>query len=240
LALADGPLIDKTRHFVLHEGFEWEVDEFHGDKRRARGAELELAREDQPFPHPPWLGVEVTELRRYYNVSLVSHPTANGPKPNGTRDDARLAGCADAARRARRQVARDLLGVDVEARRRRNPRQLQDAARPARGSRQDRRGAPLNAVFRGRRQTGEIYSPELARAHPDRDWILTRILGCRAPRSPQSPRACRYNAPLHLYPRHAGYGAVGSPGSIGCIRMANRDLVELFDLVPVGTLVEIA
>ena len=37
-------------------------------------------------------------------------------------------------------------------------------------------GAPLNAVFRGRRRTGEIYSPELARAHPDRDWILTRIL----------------------------------------------------------------
>src|SRR5262245_36412366 len=36
--------------------------------------------------------------------------------------------------------------------------------------------APENAVFRGRRPTGEIYSPALAAAHPGRDWILTRIL----------------------------------------------------------------
>ncbi|MDR9469499.1 L,D-transpeptidase, partial [Marinospirillum sp.] len=37
-------------------------------------------------------------------------------------------------------------------------------------------GQPLNMVFRGRRPTGEIYSPELARLNPERDWILTRIL----------------------------------------------------------------
>jgi adenylate cyclase len=74
LALADGPLIDKTRHFVMHDGFEWEIDEFHGDNAGLVVAELELTREDQPFPHPPWLGVEVTELKRYYNVCLVSHP----------------------------------------------------------------------------------------------------------------------------------------------------------------------
>ena len=74
LALAEGPLIDKTRHFVLHDGFEWEVDEFHGDNAGLVVAELELTHEDQPFARPPWLGVEVTELRRYYNVSLVSHP----------------------------------------------------------------------------------------------------------------------------------------------------------------------
>ncbi|KXS47231.1 MAG: ErfK/YbiS/YcfS/YnhG family protein, partial [Marinobacter sp. T13-3] len=36
--------------------------------------------------------------------------------------------------------------------------------------------APLNTVFIARRPTGERYSPELARAHPKRDWILTRIL----------------------------------------------------------------
>lgn len=74
LALAEGPLIDKTRHFVVHGDFEWEVDEFHGDNSGLVVAELELDREDEPFPHPPWLGVEVTELRRYYNVCLVKHP----------------------------------------------------------------------------------------------------------------------------------------------------------------------
>ena len=37
-------------------------------------------------------------------------------------------------------------------------------------------GAPLGAVFVGRRPTGEIWTPELAAAHPGRDWILTRIL----------------------------------------------------------------
>jgi adenylate cyclase len=37
-------------------------------------AELELDSEDADFSRPPWLGVEVTELRRYYNVSLVTHP----------------------------------------------------------------------------------------------------------------------------------------------------------------------
>ena len=69
-------------------------------------------------------------------------------------------------------------------------------------------GAPLNAVFRGRRPTGEIYSAELARAHPDRDWILTRILWLSGHRNRQEPaRASRYNAPLHLYPWRAGYGA---------------------------------
>ena len=74
LALADGPLIDKTRHYVEHGGMTWEVDEFHGDNAGLVVAELELVSEDQEFAAPPWLGVEVTALRRYYNVCLVTHP----------------------------------------------------------------------------------------------------------------------------------------------------------------------
>jgi adenylate cyclase len=74
LALAEGPLIDKTRYLVTHGGTTWEVDEFHGDNEGLVVAELELTREDEPFTLPPWLGVEVTELRRYYNVCLVTHP----------------------------------------------------------------------------------------------------------------------------------------------------------------------
>jgi adenylate cyclase len=74
LALCPAPLIDKTRHFVPHGEFEWEVDEFHGDNEGLIVAELELEHESQEFPRPSWLGVEVTHLERYYNVRLAKHP----------------------------------------------------------------------------------------------------------------------------------------------------------------------
>jgi adenylate cyclase len=74
LALADGPLIDKTRHYVEHAGMTWEVDEFHGDNVGLIVAELELSREDERFSIPSWIGLEVTQLARYYNVCLVKHP----------------------------------------------------------------------------------------------------------------------------------------------------------------------
>ena len=74
LELAEGPLIEKTRHLVEHGGMTWEIDEFHGDNAGLVVAELELDSEDQPFARPEWLGVEVTQLRRYYNVCLVQHP----------------------------------------------------------------------------------------------------------------------------------------------------------------------
>jgi adenylate cyclase len=74
LALADGPLIDKTRHYVEHGGMTWEVDEFHGDNAGLIVAELELTREDEPFASPPWVGEEVTQLARYYNSRLVKYP----------------------------------------------------------------------------------------------------------------------------------------------------------------------
>jgi adenylate cyclase len=74
LALAEGPLVEKTRHFVEHGGMTWEIDEFEGENSGLVVAEVELEREDSPFARPPWLGTEVTHLRRYYNVCLVSHP----------------------------------------------------------------------------------------------------------------------------------------------------------------------
>jgi adenylate cyclase len=74
LDLCSAPLIDKTRHFVPHGGFEWEVDEFHGDNAGLIVAELELENERQEFPRPSWLGSEVTQLERYYNSRLVKHP----------------------------------------------------------------------------------------------------------------------------------------------------------------------
>lgn len=74
LELCVPPLIDKTRHFVPFGGFEWEIDEFHGDNAGLVVAELELDHEDQEFPRPNWIGNEVTQIERYYNVRLVKHP----------------------------------------------------------------------------------------------------------------------------------------------------------------------
>jgi hypothetical protein len=102
-------------------------------------------------------------------------------------------------------------------------------------------GAPENAVFVGRRPTGEIWTPALQAQYPDRDWILTRILwlsGCEVGfnRLGDVDTMRRY-----IYIHGTPYAmALGAPGSIGCIRMRNRELVELFDLVPVRTPVEIS
>jgi lipoprotein-anchoring transpeptidase ErfK/SrfK len=101
-------------------------------------------------------------------------------------------------------------------------------------------GQPLGSVFVGRRPTGEIHSEALARATPDRDWVLSRILwlsgteiGKNRLGSVDSMRRYIY---IHGTPDSE---PLGEPRSIGCIRMSNADVVELFDLVAVGTPVEI-
>ena len=74
LPLCDGPLIEKTRHLIPHEGHVWEVDVFHGENEGLIIAEIELKQETQQVPMPEWVGKEVTGDRRYYNSSLVVHP----------------------------------------------------------------------------------------------------------------------------------------------------------------------
>lgn len=68
------PLIEKTRHYVEYNGHTWEIDEFHGDNAGLILAELEVEHEDETFDPPPWLGTEVSNDPRYYNVCLVEHP----------------------------------------------------------------------------------------------------------------------------------------------------------------------
>lgn len=101
-------------------------------------------------------------------------------------------------------------------------------------------GMPANTVFVRRRPTGEIWTPELAARFPNRDWILTRILwlsgaepGFNRLGDVDTMRRYIY---LHGSPDTV---AMGVPGSIGCVRMRNRDIVELFDLVPPYTRVDI-
>lgn len=73
-SLCERPLIDKTRYRVVHGGHSWEVDVFEGDNAGLVVAEIELAAADEAFERPPWLGQEVSDDPRYYNVCLVTHP----------------------------------------------------------------------------------------------------------------------------------------------------------------------
>ena len=88
----------------------------------------------------------------------------------------------------------------------------------------------------GRRHTGEIYTPELARQFPERDWILSRILwlcglepGKNRGGSVDTMRRYIY---IHGTPDSE---PMGVPKSHGCIRMRNQDVIRLFDMVTPGT-----
>jgi lipoprotein-anchoring transpeptidase ErfK/SrfK len=101
-------------------------------------------------------------------------------------------------------------------------------------------GLPLGAVFVRRRPTGEVWTPELHAQYPGRDWILTRILwlsGCEPGRNRLGEvDTMRRYIYIHGTPDSA---EMGKPGSIGCIRMRNHDIAELFELVPPYTPVDL-
>jgi lipoprotein-anchoring transpeptidase ErfK/SrfK len=101
-------------------------------------------------------------------------------------------------------------------------------------------GQPLNTVFVRRRPTGEIWSPELGAQFPGRDWILTRILwlsGCDVGFN----RLGKVDTMRRYIYIHGSPDTVemGTPGSIGCVRMRNQDLLDLFDRTVAGTAVQI-
>ncbi|MGH8598957.1 MAG: L,D-transpeptidase family protein [Gammaproteobacteria bacterium] len=102
-------------------------------------------------------------------------------------------------------------------------------------------GAPLNSVFVGRVATGEIYSKAFAATQPrGRDWILTRILwlsGC-VPGRNQGGDCDTYARYIYLHGTPAET-ALGMQGSRGCVRMGNSDVIDLFERVGVGCIVDI-
>ncbi|GLQ48754.1 CYTH domain-containing protein [Dyella flava] len=88
--LCDGTL-EKTRHHVDIDGWLFEIDEFLGDNRGLIVAEIELPATDADFPRPAWLGREVSDLARYYNVNLIEHPFAKWTDAERDATDAQLA-----------------------------------------------------------------------------------------------------------------------------------------------------
>jgi len=93
-------------------------------------------------------------------------------------------------------------------------------------------GAPIGAVFRHRRMTGEILPPDSS----GRDPIVTRILWLRGLESRNANAFCR-NIYIHGTPAES---LIGHPASFGCIRMRSRDVVELFNMMPVGAMVQVS
>lgn len=97
-------------------------------------------------------------------------------------------------------------------------------------------GCPDNTVFVGRRPTGELYTPALRERYPQRDWILTRILWLSG-LEPGHNRlgncdTMRRYIYLHGCPDE---DRLGEPGSHGCVKLRNADIVRLYDQVEAGT-----
>ena len=101
-------------------------------------------------------------------------------------------------------------------------------------------GQAENTVFVKRRPTGEIYTPELGAQFPERDWMLTRILWLSGQEVGFNRLGVCDTMRRYIY-IHGTPDSVrlGIPGSHGCIRMRNADLIELFERVSAGTVVEI-
>jgi lipoprotein-anchoring transpeptidase ErfK/SrfK len=92
--------------------------------------------------------------------------------------------------------------------------------------------APIGAVFKNRRMTGEILKPNA----PGRDPIVTRILWLRGLEKTNA-HAYGRNIYIHGTPEER---FIGRPASYGCIRMRSQDVAQLFSAVPVGTRIEVA
>lgn len=102
-------------------------------------------------------------------------------------------------------------------------------------------GLPLGAVLRGRRWTGEVWTPQLQQAYPERDWILTRILwlsGCELGRN-RLGNCDTFRRYIYLHGT-ADEHLLGQAHSHGCIRMHNTDIIELYDHLADACPVEIS
>jgi lipoprotein-anchoring transpeptidase ErfK/SrfK len=97
-------------------------------------------------------------------------------------------------------------------------------------------GCEVNTVFVGRRPTGELFSETLREEHPQRDWILTRILWLCGMETGRN-RGGRVDTMRRYVYIHGcpDSDAMGVPGSHGCVKMRNQDIMALFDRVEVGT-----
>lgn len=102
-------------------------------------------------------------------------------------------------------------------------------------------GLAAGSVLRGRRPTGAVITPELLAQEPERDWITTRILWLCGLEPGRNRGGVVDSMARYIYIHGTPQSAqIGTPGSIGCVRMTDAAVIELYDLVAVGTGVTIS
>lgn len=101
-------------------------------------------------------------------------------------------------------------------------------------------GVPLGGVFRSRVYTGETVRPDRSKTPSGQDCITTRILRLRGmqPGINQGGNRDSYRRYIYIHGTPEE-GLIGTPSSHGCIRMTNADVLDLYERIPVGTVVEI-
>ena len=100
--------------------------------------------------------------------------------------------------------------------------------------------APLGAVFVGRRQTGEVATSDFVAQYPERDWILSRILWLSGLEVGFNRLGLVDTMQRYIYIHgSADEVHIGLPVSKGCIRMKNQDIIDIFDQVSAGCIVDI-
>ncbi|MBT6141366.1 L,D-transpeptidase [Methylophilaceae bacterium] len=102
------------------------------------------------------------------------------------------------------------------------------------------RNLPIYAVIKARRFTNQIWTKELDSSSTTVDWILSRVIWLSGKdlgrnRLGNVDTMQRY---IYIHGTNEEH-LLGTPSSHGCIRMSNEDVIELFDLVSVGDIVEI-
>ncbi|MCI0505234.1 MAG: L,D-transpeptidase [Gammaproteobacteria bacterium] len=96
-------------------------------------------------------------------------------------------------------------------------------------------GCPIYTVFTGRRPTGEVYSEQLRRTNPDRDWILSRIMWLSGQEVGKNRLGNVDSMRRYIYIHGSPDDEIhGQPNSHGCVRMKNADVIRLYDAIDVG------
>lgn len=131
----------------------------------------------------------------------------------------------DGERRATYPVSTSKYGVGDDAGSYKTPLGRLEVAKKIGG------GAPLGAVFKSRKFTGEILQPNA----PGRDPIVTRIIWLRG-KEERNKGAYHRFIYIHGTPEERN---IGLPVSYGCIRMKSKDVIDLYDRIGIGTQVQI-
>ena len=101
-------------------------------------------------------------------------------------------------------------------------------------------GLPTGSILKGRRPTGEIFSAQGKDLDPDRDWVTSRILWLSGKEVGRNRLGSVDSMQRYIYIHGSPHvDKLGTSASAGCVRMSDRDVIELFDMVDAGIEVEI-